>query len=105
MITDKTYELLKEPILQDDGSIVFTSRSVELIHEIAEMCNAIPITKNAQKHMKEYTKNLPTDSSAEQVYLDMLALIANSVPSIFHAKMLIKMFMPIISRKPKEQNI
>lgn len=42
-VDDLIYELLEEPVAQEDNNIVFTSRSVELIHEIAEMCNAIPI--------------------------------------------------------------
>lgn len=34
-IDDLIYELLEEPVVQEDDSIVFTSRSIELIHKIA----------------------------------------------------------------------
>lgn len=92
-INDLICELLEEPVTQEDNGIEFTSRSVELIHEIAEMCNEIPIVQKTKKQAEGYAEGL----SAEQVYMDMLAAI--------HMKMSAKMLIPIISRKLKERGL
>lgn len=99
-VDDLIYELLEEPVAQEDNNIVFTSRSVELIHEIAEMCNAIPIVQKTKDQVKDYGKEL----SAEQVYLDMLVKIVDA-PTAIHMKMSAKMLIPIISRKLKERGL
>lgn len=99
-VDDLIYELLEEPVAQEDNNIVFTSRSVELIHEIAEMCNAIPIVQKTKNQVKDYGKEL----SAEQVYLDMLVKIVDA-PTAIHMKMSAKMLIPIISRKLKERGL
>lgn len=99
-INDLICELLEEPVTQEDNSIEFTSRSVELIHEIAEMCNEIPIVQKTKEQTEDYAKEL----SAEQVYLDMLVKIADA-PTAIHMKMSAKMLIPIISRKLKERGL
>ena len=91
-------ELLEEPVTQEDNGIEFTSRSVELIHEIAEMCNEIPIVKKTKEQAEDYAEGL----SAEQVYIDMLVKIVEA-PTAIHMKMSAKMLIPIISRKLKER--
>ena len=48
-IDDLICELLEEPCAGEKGGVVFTSRSVELIHEIAEKCKTIPIVSSTQK--------------------------------------------------------
>ena len=57
--------LLEEPI-SNNNEIVFTSRAIELIHQISEECNDIPIVKETKQKAEEYAKNL----TAEQVYYD-----------------------------------
>ena len=54
MIDDLICDLLDEPRGQDDNSVVFTDKALELIHEIAEKCKDIPIVKENQKQMEEY---------------------------------------------------
>lgn len=99
-IDDLICELLDEPVGQEDNNVVFTSRSVELIHEIAEKCNTIPIVEKTKEQAEDYAKEL----SAEQVYLDMLVKIVEA-PTVIHMKMSAKMLIPIISRKLKERGI
>lgn len=71
---DLICELLNEPIVQNDNSIVFTSRAVELIHMISEKCKDVPIVQKTQEQAEEYAKDL----TAEQVYVDMIYKIANA---------------------------
>lgn len=99
-IDDLICELLDEPVGQEDNSVVFTSRSVELIHEIAEKCNTIPIVEKTKEQAEDYAKEL----SAEQVYLDMLVKIVEA-PTAIHMKMSAKLLIPIISRKLKERGM
>lgn len=99
-INDLICELLEEPVTQEDNGIEFTSRSVELIHEIAEMCNEIPIVQKTKEQAEDYAEGL----SAEQVYMDMLVKIVEA-PTAIHMKMSVKMLIPIISRKLKERGL
>ena len=99
-IDDLICELLDEPVGQEDNSVAFTNRSVELIHEIAEKCSTIPIVEKTKEQAEDYAKEL----SAEQVYLDMLVKIVEA-PTAIHMKMSAKMLIPIISRKLKERGI
>lgn len=85
---------------QEDNGIEFTSRSVELIHEIADMCNEIPIVQKTKEQAEDYAEGL----SAKQVYMDMLVKIVEA-PTAIHMKMSAKMLIPIISRKLKERGI
>ena len=57
-IDDLICELLEEPCAGEKGGVVFTSRSVELIHEIAEKCKTIPIVSSTQKQAEEYGHSL-----------------------------------------------
>ena len=99
-IDDLICELLDEPVGQEDNSVAFTSRSVELIHEIAEKCNTIPIVEQTKEQAEDYAKEL----SAEQIYLDMLVKIVEA-PTAIHMIMSAKLLIPIISRKLKERGI
>ena len=84
----------------EDNRIEFTSRSIELIHEVAKMCNEIPIVEKTKEQAEDYAEGL----SAEQVYLDMLVKIVDA-PTAIHMKMSAKMLIPIISRKLKERGL
>jgi len=55
-IDDLIYELLEEPVVQEDDSIVFTSRSIELIHKIVVFCG-INEKRIEQKTMNENEKS------------------------------------------------
>lgn len=99
-IDDLICELLEEPVDQEDNKIVFTSKSVELIHEIAEACNDIPIVHKTKEQAEDYAEGL----SAEQVYEDMLLKIVEA-PTSIHMRMSAKMLIPIISRKLKERGL
>jgi len=99
-IDDLICELLEEPVDQEDNKIVFTSKSVELIHEIAEACNDIPIVQKTKEQAEDYAEGL----SAEQVYEDMLLKIVEA-PTAIHMRMSAKMLIPIISRKLKERGL
>ncbi len=98
MIDDLICDLLDEPSVQDDNSVVFTDKALELIHEIAEKCKDIPIVKENQKQMEEYAAGL----SAEEIYVDMLIKIA-AAPTAIHMRMSARMLIPIIEQKLKEE--
>ena len=98
MIDDLICDLLDEPSVQDDNSVVFTDKALELIHEIAEKCKDIPIVKENQKQMEEYAAGL----SAEEIYVDMLIKIA-AAPTAIHMRMSARMLIPIIEKKLKEE--
>ena len=56
IMLDKMIEdLLEEPVV-DNNEIVFTSRAVELIHEISEKCKGIQIVEQTREQAEEYAK-------------------------------------------------
>ena len=95
-IDDLICDLLNEPSMQEDDSVVFTDKALELIHEIAEKCRDIPVAKESQKRMEEYAAGL----SAGEVYVDMLMKIA-AAPTTVHMRMSARLLAPIISEKIK----
>ena len=95
MIDELMEKLLEEPVV-DNNEIVFTSRAVELIHEISEKCKGIQIVEQTE----EYAKDL----SAEEVYYDMLCKIVDA-PTTLHMKCSVRMLVPIIDRKLKERGL
>lgn len=99
-IDDLICDLLNEPSVQDDDSVVFTDKALELIHEIAEKCRDIPVVKESQKQMEEYAAGL----SAEEIYVDMLIKIA-AAPTPIHMRMSARLLIPIISAKLKGQEV
>ena len=96
MIDELMEKLLEEPVV-DNNEIVFTSRAVELIHEISEKCKGIQIVEQTREQAEEYAKDL----SAEEVYYDMLRKIVDA-PTALHMKCSVRMLVPIIDRKLKE---
>lgn len=99
MIDELMEELLEEPVVNND-EIVFTSRAVELIHEISEKCKGIQIVEQTREQAEEYAKDL----SAEEVYYDMLRKIVDA-PTALHMKCSVRMLVPIIDRKLKERGL
>lgn len=99
MIDELMEKLLEEPVV-DNNEIVFTSRAVELIHEISEKCKGIQIVEQTREQAEEYAKDL----SAEEVYYDMLRKIVDA-PTTLHMKCSVRMLVPIIDRKLKERGL
>jgi len=97
-IDDLICDLLDQPVVQKDNSIVFNSNTVELIHEIAGRYNGIYFDQAMYEQSEEYAKNL----SAEEVYYDMLVKIVTA-PTQIHMKMSARLLIPIISQKLKER--
>lgn len=52
MIDELMEKLLEEPVV-DNNEIVFTSRAVELIHEISEKCKGIQIVEQTREQAEE----------------------------------------------------
>jgi predicted DNA binding CopG/RHH family protein len=100
-IDDLICELLEQKnVVDKNGGIEFTSRSVELIHNIANRCNEIGIVQETKEQAEEYAKDL----TAEQIYLDMLNKIVEA-PTRIHMRLSARMLIPIIDRKLKEGNV
>lgn len=99
MIDELMEKLLEEPVV-DNNEIVFTSRAVELIHEISENCKGIQIVEQTREQAEEYANDL----SAEEVYYDMLRKIVDA-PTTLHMKCSVRMLVPIIDRKLKERGM
>ncbi len=100
IMLDKMIEdLLEEPVV-DNNEIVFTSRAVELIHEISEKCKGIQIVEQTREQAEEYAKDL----TAEQVYYDMLCKIVDA-PTTLHMKCSARMLIPIIDQKLKARGL
>ena len=99
MIDELMEKLLEEPVVNND-EIVFTSRAVELIHEISEKCKGIQIVEQTREQAEEYAKDL----SAEEVYYDMLRKIVDA-PTTLHMKCSVRMLVPIIDRKLKKRGL
>jgi hypothetical protein len=93
-IDDLVSELLEQEMVEDDGSVEFSSKARELIHKIAKLCNKIPIVKETQAQAEEYAKDL----TAEQVYYDMLCKIIDA-PTRIHMRLSARMLISIIDRK------
>lgn len=99
MIDELMEKLLEEPVV-DNNEIVFTSRAVELIHEISEKYKGIQIVEQTREQAEEYAKDL----SAEEVYYDMLRKIVDA-PTTLHMKCSVRMLIPIIDRKLRERGL
>ena len=100
IMLDKMIEdLLEEPVV-DNNEIVFTSRAVELIHEISEKCKGIQIVEQTREQAEEYARDL----TAEQVYYDMLCKIVDA-PTTLHMKCSARMLIPIIDQKLKARGL
>lgn len=99
MLDKMIEDLLEEPVV-DNNEIVFTSRAVELIHQISEKCKDIPIVKRTQEQAEDYAKDL----TAEQVYHDMLCKIVDA-PTALHMKCSARMLIPIIDQKLKARGL
>lgn len=95
---DLICELLEEPNVREDNTVVFTDKALSLIREISEQCKDIPIVQETQDRAEEYARGL----SAEQVYVDMLRKIVEA-PAKMYMLATTRMLIPIIDMKLKER--
>ncbi len=93
-LDDMIADLLDMDIVKADNTVVFSNEARQLIHEIAEKCNTIPIVDETREQAEEYAKGL----SAEQVYTDMLYKIVEA-PTRIHMRVSARMLIPIIDQK------
>ena len=100
MTIDKMVEeLLSEQIEEKDG-IIFTKKSIELIHDITKECEKIAIVKKTQEQAEEFAKEL----TAEDVYIHMLTRIIDA-PTQIHRRCVPRMLIPVIDKKLKERGL
>lgn len=99
-LDDMIADLLDMDIVRDSNTVIFSDEAKQLIHEIAEKCNTIPIVNETKEQAKQYGEGI----TAEQVYVDMLYKIVES-PTRIHMLMSPRMLIPIISKKLKEQGV
>ena len=101
MDIDKMIEkLLDMDIVGDNNSVIFSDEAKQLLHEITEKCNTIPIVNEAKEQVEQYGKGL----TAEQVYVDMLHKIVEA-PTIIHMRMSARMLIPVINKKLMEGGV
>ncbi len=98
MDIDKMIEqLLDMDIVKEDDTVTFSDEAKQLIHEIAEKCNSIPIVDKTREQAMQYGEGY----TAEQIYIDMLHKIVNA-PTQIHMRMSARMLIPIIDQKLME---
>ncbi len=95
-IDDKVAVLLELPLPDKNGEIQLTDAHIQLIHEISEMCNDIPLVKDTKEQAEKYAEGV----TAEQVYVDMLHKIVEA-PTRLHMRAAVRMLIPIIDKKLK----
>lgn len=98
-IIDMVEELLKITPLEGIGKVDFPEESKELIHNIAQECNKMPIVQQSGKRAQEYAAGV----SAEYIYLDMLYKIARA-PSRIHMLASAVLLIPIIDQKLSDRS-
>ena len=95
-IDDKVAHLLELPLPDSGGEIQLTDAHIQLIHEISEMCNSIPLVQDTKEQAEKYAEGI----TAEQVYVDMLHKIVEA-PTRLHMRAAVRMLIPVIDRKLK----
>lgn len=99
-IDEMIEQLLDMDIVGDGNTVTFSGEAKQLIHEIAEKCNTIPIVNETKEQAERYAEGL----SAEQVYVDMLHKIVKA-PTRIHMRMSARMLIPIIDKKLMEGGV
>ncbi len=95
-IDDKVAHLLELPLPDSGGEIQLTDTHIQLIHEISEMCNSIPLVQDTKEQAEKYAEGI----TAEQVYVDMLHKVVEA-PTRLHMRAAVRMLIPVIDRKLK----
>lgn len=83
--------------LRSDLHEDFSEEEKEVIHNIAELCDRLPLVQATMEQGEEYAK----DMSAKEVYEDMLYKIVGA-PSGIHMRAAVRMLIPIIDKKIRE---
>lgn len=96
-IDEMIEQLLDMDLVGDDDTITFSDEAKQLIHEIAEKCNTIPIVNETKEQAEQYGEGI----TAEQVYVDMLYKIVEA-PTRIHMRMSARMLIPVIDMKLRE---
>lgn len=96
-IDEMIEKLLDMDIVGDNNTIIFSDEAKQLIHEVAEKCNTIPIVNETKEQAEQYGEEL----TAEQVYVDMLHKIIEA-PTGIHMRMSARMLIPVIDKKLRE---
>ena len=99
-IDEMIERLLDMDIVGDGNTITFSDDAKQLIHEIAEKCNTIPIVNETQEQAEKYGEGF----TAEQVYVDMLHKIVEA-PTRIHMRMSTRMLIPVIDKKLMEGGV
>ena len=99
-IDDKVALLLELPLPDKNGEIQLTDAHKQLISEISELCNNIPLVQDTKEQAEKYAEGV----TAEQVYVDMLRKIVDA-PTTLHMKCSVRMLVPIIDHKLKEMGL
>lgn len=97
-IDEMIKRLLEMDIVGDSNTVTFSDEAKQLIHEIAEKCNTIPIVNETQEQAEQYAEGL----TAEQVYVDMLYKIVEA-PTRIHMRMSARMLLPVIDKKLRKE--
>lgn len=96
-IDEMIEKLLDMDIVRDNNTVIFSDKAKQLIHEIAEKCNSIPIVNETQEQAAQYGEGF----TAEQIYVDMLYKIVDA-PTRIHMRMSARMLIPVIDKKLRE---
>lgn len=96
-IDEMIEQLLGMDIVGNGNTVTFSDEAKQLIHEITEKCNTIPIVNETTEQAEEYARGL----SAEQVYTDMLYKIVEA-PTRIHMRVSARILIPIIDQKLRE---
>ena len=93
-------ELLDEPVEDENNRIKFTERSIELIHQIADICKESSLANKGKERIETYARG----KSAGDVYCDMLYKTV-AAPTNMHMVSTVKLLIPVIDEKLKEKNL
>ena len=99
-IDEMIERLLEMDIVGNSNTVTFSDEARQLIHEIAEKCNTIPIVNETREQAEQYAEGL----TAEQVYVDMLHKIVEA-PTRIHMRISARMLIPIIDQKLTEGGV
>ena len=99
-IYDKVSLLLELPLSDKNMEIQLTDAHKQLISEISEMCNNIPLVQETKEQAEKYVEGF----TAEQIYVDMLCKIVEATTTL-HMRCCAIILIPIIDNKLKERGL
>lgn len=99
-IDEMIEQLLDMDIVGDSNTVTFSDEAKQLIHEIAEKCNSIPLVNKTKEQAERYGEGM----TAEQIYVDMLCKIVEA-PTRMLMRMVVRMLIPVIDKKLTEGGV